>query len=192
MVMAGICMTKCIREVIVPVNPPFSNCTRMMVFADKRRKIVMSFTMLWMGSILNLTLRWKMSQIEFSIPNLLKWREIERSPFEFFISQTSSQYKHHATCYIMWTYLHAGFPIGFINKVVGNFRFSRCDRLIPKDFSETGDETPILRVRLPFCQKNENLSRTIFEEVTFVYRWIVQSFCNLEHEQNQGLISIER
>ena len=56
-------------------------------------------------------------------------------------------------------YLKAGFPHAFINDVINNFRFSRLDRLIPENFFDENAKKPFFRIRLPFCQKNERLSR---------------------------------
>ena len=43
-------------------------------------------------------------------------------------------------------------------------RFWDFERLIPEKLFEA-DDTPIIRVRLPFCQKNENLSRTFVKKL---------------------------
>ena len=98
MVMAGICMTKCIRAVSVPVNP-FSNCTWMMVFADKRRKIV----------IIHNALNGFHLKLKFTVEN--EPNRFLDSKFEFFTSQTSSQYighlRHHAVTRKMQYYVNS-------------------------------------------------------------------------------------
>ena len=58
-------------------------------------------------------------------------------------------------------YAKAGFPYGFVNDTISNFRFSRFEKIIPDNLFDVRDK-PILRVRLPFCKRNENLSQTFF------------------------------
>jgi hypothetical protein len=62
-------------------------------------------------------------------------------------------------------YVQAGFPYAFINDVIKNFKFSRLDRIIPENFFNEKDEKPILRVRLPFCHRNETLSRLFLRKL---------------------------
>ena len=52
-------------------------------------------------------------------------------------------------------YLHDGYPNGFTNETFKNSKFERFQRIIPQD------RKPILRIRLPFCKQNENLSRVL-------------------------------
>ena len=62
-------------------------------------------------------------------------------------------------------YSTAGYPIGFINEVIKDFKFTRLECLIPKHLFEIPDNKPIIRIRLPFCKSNEYLSRTFLRKV---------------------------
>ena len=62
-------------------------------------------------------------------------------------------------------YSTAGYPLGFINEVIKDFKFTRLECLIPKHFFEIPDKKPIIRIRLPFCKSNEYLSRTFLRKV---------------------------
>ena len=57
--------------------------------------------------------------------------------------------------------------------VIKNFRFSRFESIIPKNFFSEPDTTPSLRIRLPCCRKNENLSRIFLRKL---YSFIGDSY----------------
>ena len=59
----------------------------------------------------------------------------------------------------------AGYPNGFVDETIKNFKFSRTERIIPENFFEEESDAPIFRIRLPFCPKNENLSRTFLRKL---------------------------
>lgn len=131
-----------------------------------------------------------MNPADFLILNFTSTRTISvkvfHKPNKFPIhwsSQTPKRYKRNAlTCElhrafvisdcfdeevtnIRNRYLHAGFPGGFVDGVIRDFKFTRLESLIPKNFFETETEQPIVRVRLPFCKSNENLARTFLKKV---------------------------
>ena len=99
------------------------------------------------------------------------------------LSQTPRRYKRNAiTCElhrasvisdhfdeevdgIRERYKHAGFPPGFTNSVIDSFKFSRFERIIPPNLFEEPEGKPTIRVRLPFCAKNENLARTFLKKL---------------------------
>ena len=70
-------------------------------------------------------------------------------------------------------YREAGFPQYFLNEIINDFTFSRQQRIIPEKFFDDTDETPILRLRLPFCWKNENLTGVFLKKL---YSYIGNSF----------------
>ena len=61
---------------------------------------------------------------------------------------------------------NAGYPISFIEETIKNFKFSRTERIIPENFFEEKSDKPIYRIRLPFCPKNENLSRIFLRKLS--------------------------
>ena len=48
-------------------------------------------------------------------------------------------------------YAKAGFPYGFVNDTISNFRFSRFEKIIPGNLFDISDK-PTLRVRLLFVK----------------------------------------
>ena len=99
-------------------------------------------------------------------------RRYKKSAIICVTSQISDDFEEEVSR-IRYQYLLAGFPCGFINEVRENFKFSRFQRLIPENLFEGRDDTPILRLRIPFCQRNENVSHTFLKKL---YSFIVNSF----------------
>ena len=191
--MAGICMTKCIREIVKPKNPPFFS-----LYVDDgyaRRKKGMTDEL---GDALNAF----HPNLNFTVENepdrfldcafqkdpetRTFTTKVFHKPNKFpmhWSSQTPRRYKRNAiTCElhrasvisdhfdeevvgIRERYVNAGFPLGFINSVIDGFKFSRFERIIPPNLFEEPDEKPIVRVRLPFCARNENLTRTFLKKL---------------------------
>ena len=61
---------------------------------------------------------------------------------------------------------HAGFPDWFINDTIKNFYFSRFEEIIPQSFFSIPIEKQEIRIRLPFCRRNENLTRTFLKKLS--------------------------
>ena len=53
----------------------------------------------------------------------------------------------------------AGYPSRFVNSVIDQFVTDNIERIIPTNLFEKEDERPVYRVTIPYCPKNENLSK---------------------------------
>ena len=67
-------------------------------------------------------------------------------------------------------YVRTGFPYALINDVIEKFKFSRFDHIIPENIFK---DKPNFRIRFPFCQRNESLSRLFLKKL---YSFIGDSF----------------
>lgn len=201
MVMAGICMTKCIREVVIPRNPTFFKLYVDDGFSRQKQEThteflgaLNSFNPKLKFTVENEPTRFLDSEFVKDDENRTFSLRVFHKPNKFpmhWSSQTPRRYKKNAILCelhralvisddfdeeivkIRERYRQAGFPQGFIDQTIRDFRFSRFQRIIPENFFEDRDDTPILRVRLPFCQKNENLTRTFLKKL---YSFIGDSF----------------
>ena len=192
--MAGICMTKCMRDIIKPLNLPFFK-----LYVDDgycRQKIEENG-----NSVLNalnnfhprlkFTVEEEPSRFLDSKIILNASRSISTEAFkkpnkypQHWSSQVPRRYKKNAIiCDLHRTfaisdnfeceiakikerYLHAGYPAGFIHHVIKEFRFTRQECIIPKNFFDIPEkEKPTIRIRLPFCKSNENLTRTFLKKI---------------------------
>ena len=88
-------------------------------------------------------------------------------------------------------YLKSGFPLAFINETIKNFKFSRIEQIIPKHFFEEENETAIFRLRLPFCPKNENLSRTFLKKLKFFIGDSIKVFIIWDTSKIRGLFPLK-
>ena len=57
-------------------------------------------------------------------------------------------------------FVDAGYPSRFVDSVIDQFITDNIERIIPKQLFEEDDERPLYRVTIPFCPKNENLSKS--------------------------------
>ena len=60
----------------------------------------------------------------------------------------------------------SGFPCGFVNNTITNFKYSRFQELIPGNFFDLPETRPTERVTLPFCKRNENLTRIVLKKLS--------------------------
>ena len=193
MIMASICMTKCLREVIKPLNPPCFALYVDDIFCRRKKNAQdeigeglrnfhpkLKFTVeeepnRFLDSEFEKTAGLNVSVKVFQKPN--------KMPIHW-SSQTPRRYKRNAiTCElhralsisddfeaevvkIREKYKNAGFPYGFVNDTIKKIRFSKFDELIPDNFFDVPDDTkPTIRVRLTFCRKNENLMQSFLRKL---------------------------
>ena len=193
MIMAGICMTKCIRTVVIPRNPPFFGlyvddgyCRQKKDDQNGFFDALNSFHHKVKFTAENEPDRFLDSEfIKDSQNGTFSLRQFHK-PNKFPVhwsSQTPRRYKKNAIICelhraflisddfefevdkIRNKYCQAGYPRGFVENTIKNFKFSRIERIIPENFFDEKSETPILRIRIPFCPKNENLSRTFLRKL---------------------------
>ena len=60
----------------------------------------------------------------------------------------------------------AGFPKGFVNDTIENFKFKKFDEIIPPFFFDVPEEKREFRLPLPYCRKNENLAKTFLRKLS--------------------------
>ena len=201
MVMASICMTKCIREIIIPMNPPFFRlyvddgyCRRKKGDRDEVLDALNGFHPRLKFTDEVEPDHFLDSEIcrndESRTVSLKVFHKENKFPVHW-SSQTPRRYKRNAIfcelhrasvisddfqgemVRIRERYLHAGYPSGFINETFKNFKFERFQRIIPQNLFEVKVSKPILRIRLPFCKQNENLSRVFLKKL---YSFIGDSY----------------
>ena len=191
--MAGICMTKCIREVVEPLSPPFFSLYVDDGYARRKKgpRDDLGDALNAFHPNLNFTVENEPDRfLDCAFQKDPETRTFTTKVFHkpnklplHWSSQTPRRYKRNAiTCElhrasvisdhfdeevvgIRERYINAGFPRGFINNVIDNFKFSRFERIIPPSLFEEPDEKPTVRVRLPFCARNENLTRTFLKKL---------------------------
>ena len=201
MIMAGICMTMCIREIVIPNNPPFFGLYVDDVFSRQKKgtenqfhNALNSFNPKIKFTVETEPPRFLDSEFVKNDENRTFSLKVFHKPNKFPIhwsSQTPRRYKKNAiicelhrahiisddfgreVTNIRERYRQAGYPEGFVNQTIKDFNFSRFQRIIPEKLFEESDDRPIIRVRLPFCHKNENLSRTFLKKL---YAFIGDSF----------------
>ena len=193
MVMASICMTKCIREIIIPMNPPFFKLYVDDGFCRRKKGDHDHVLEALNGFHPRLKFTDEVEPDHFLDSKICKNEDartfslkVFHKPNKFPIhwsSQTPRRYKRNAifcelhrasvisddfdgeTANIRERYLHAGYPVGFVNETIKNFKFERFQRIVPQNLFEVEDSRPILRVRLPFCKENENLWRMFLKKL---------------------------
>ena len=193
MTMASICMTKCIREIVKPMNPKFFSLYVDDIFNRRKKGETDELGDALNNFHPNLNFTTEIEPTKFLDSEFCTGTEdrsfnlrVFHKPNKFPIhwsSQTPRRYKRNAiTCelhralliadnfenevdLIRKRYQKAGFPNAFINDVIKNFRFSRLDRLIPENFFDEKAKKPFFRIRLPFCQRNERLSKTFLQKL---------------------------
>ena len=201
MCMAGICMTKCIREVVKPHHPQFFCLYVDDIYARRKRgdNDELGNALNNFHPNLNFTVENepdKFLDCEFKKDDETRTfsTRVFHKPNKFpmhWSSQSPRRYKRNAlTCdlhracvisddfeeevtKIKTKYLNAGFPYGFIVDTIKHFKFSRFESIIPQRFFDEPDKRPTLRVRLPFCPRNENLLRNFLKKL---YSFIGDSF----------------
>ena len=194
-IMASICMTKCLKDVIKPLDPIYFGLyvddgfsRRKLSNRDKIGEGLQNFHP-------KLKFTTEVEPNRFLDSEFVKSPEgknlsikVFQKPNKFpthWSSQTPKRYKrnaincelHRAFCIsddfdsevdrIRTKYQNASFPIRFINECIQHFRFSRFEQIIPKTFFENTEAKPTIRLRIPFCRKNENLSRTFLKKLKF-------------------------
>ena len=195
MIMAGICMTKCINEVIKPMNLPFFKLYVDDGFARQKKddsNVVMDALNAYHPK-LNFTVENEPER--FLDSKFIKDEESRTFSIRVFhksnkfpthwSSQCPRRYKRNAlvcelhrayvisdnfdeeVANIRERYLNAGFPLGFINETIKQFNFSRFEEIIPKNFFDKPVEKTEIRVSLPFCRRNEALVRTFTKKFNF-------------------------
>ena len=211
MVMSGICMTKCIREIVVPRSPPLFKLYVDDGYSRQKKETqnefhdaLNSFNPKLKFTVENEPPRFLDSEFVKNDETRNFSLKVFHKPNKFpmhWSSQTPRRYKKNAiigdlhrallisddfdgeVSNIRERYSHAGFPHGFVNTVIKDFEFSRFQRLIPERLFQGEDTTPILRVRLPFCQKNENLARTFLKRLYSLCRHLLKPYCLLYYNQ---------
>jgi len=191
--MSGICMTKCIREVVIPKNPPFFSLYVDDGYARRKKgpRDELGDALNAFHPKLNFTVENEPDRfLDCAFVKNTETRTFTTKVFHkpnklpiHWSSQTPRRYKRNAiTCElhrafvisdhfdeevegIRERYKNAGFPIGFINDVIDSFKFSRFEQIIPPNLFEQPDDKPTIRVRLPYCAKNENLTRTFLKKL---------------------------
>ena len=195
MIVAGICMTKCLREVIKHITPPppyfglyvdDGFCRHKKGAHVDIGRDLNNFHPKLKFTVENEPSRFldsefvKSNSTQFSIKVFQKPNKL---PIHW-TSQTPRRYKRNAiicelhrafrisddfdseVIRIKSKYANAGFPLAFIEETISNFRFSNFEELIPRNFFENPDESkPTIRIRLPFCRKNENLSKIFLKKL---------------------------
>ena len=197
-------MTKCIREIIVPLAPPFFKlyvddgfCRRGKGEQDPILEGLNGF-----HPKLNFTV--ENEPEKFLDSKFIKNEETRTFSIRVFhkpnklpahwSSQIPRRYKRNAIlCDLHRAYaisddfdaeiigirerfLHSGFPSGFINETIHNFKFSRFEELIPRDFFDLPESKPVIRVSLPYCKRNENLAKVFLKKIHFFVGDSVQIF----------------
>ena len=194
-------MTKCIREIVKPLNPPFfalyvddGYARRKKGEKDELGEALNSFHPNLKFTVENEPDKFLDCELQKNVETRTFSTRVFHKPNKFpmhWSSQTPRRYKRNAlTCdlhrafiisdafdeeviKIRERYVKAGFPHGFINEVINNFKFSRFESIIPQNFFNEPDERQTLRIRLPFCKKNENLMRVFLKKL---YSYIGDAF----------------